>query len=71
MAAARAYGCPLGPFEVLDLVGPGVARAVAQQLHDAYGERYPVTARFRQGKRKRARPADLQRLARILHEDSG
>jgi len=69
-AAARAFGFPMGPFEVLDIVGHDVARAVCRQLHDAYGERFAATPRFRKGKRRRAKPANLAPALQALRDEA-
>jgi 3-hydroxyacyl-CoA dehydrogenase/enoyl-CoA hydratase/3-hydroxybutyryl-CoA epimerase len=37
--AAIEFGFPMGPMELMDLVGAGVAAKVSQVLYDAYGER--------------------------------
>lgn len=37
--AAVAFGFPMGPFELTDLVGADVSAKVAQHLHAAYGDR--------------------------------
>ena len=58
-AGAREFGFPMGPFEVLDIVGHGVAQAVCKQLHDAFGDRFAAETRFRKGKRRNTRPADI------------
>ncbi|MBI4605521.1 MAG: enoyl-CoA hydratase/isomerase family protein [Planctomycetes bacterium] len=52
--AARRFGMPMGPFELLDEVGLDVAAKVAHILHEALGDR--------------ARPPDL--LARLQGEAS-
>jgi 3-hydroxyacyl-CoA dehydrogenase / enoyl-CoA hydratase / 3-hydroxybutyryl-CoA epimerase len=38
-AALRAYGFPVGPFQLLDEVGIDVGEKVSHVLHDAFGER--------------------------------
>ena len=40
--AVKALGLPMGPFELLGLVGPGVAAHVARTLHEAYPDRFPL-----------------------------
>ncbi len=40
-------GLPMSPFELLQLVGPAVALHVAETLHDAFPERYHVSANLR------------------------
>ncbi len=37
--AAIEFGFPMGPLELMDLVGAGVAAKVSQVLYEAYGER--------------------------------
>lgn len=44
--AVKALGLPMGPFELLGLVGPKVAAHVAATLHDAYPERFPLDPSF-------------------------
>ena len=41
--AMRAIGFPMSPFELLGLVGPGVALHVAQTLHENLGPRYRIS----------------------------
>lgn len=41
--AMRAIGFPMSPFELLDLVGPGVALHVSETLHENLGERYRIS----------------------------
>jgi len=44
-AAAKAFGMPMGPFELLDEVGLDIASHAATSLHEAYGVRMtPSTA---------------------------
>ncbi len=69
-AAARKFGFPMGPFEVLDVVGHGVATAVCEQLHNAYGDRFSKTPRFRKGKRRRARPASMTPMLEALRDEA-
>ncbi len=42
-SAMRSIGFPMSPFELLDLVGPGVALHVSETLHANLGERYRVS----------------------------
>lgn len=42
-AALRPLGLPMGPFQLLQLVGPAVAKHVLDTLRDNLGERYPTT----------------------------
>ncbi len=42
--AAIAFGFPMGPMELIDLVGIGVAAHVAQNMHKAYGPRMEPAA---------------------------
>jgi 3-hydroxyacyl-CoA dehydrogenase/enoyl-CoA hydratase/carnithine racemase len=41
--AMRSIGFPMSPFQLLGLVGPGVALHVAQTLHDNLGPRYRIS----------------------------
>lgn len=41
--AMRSIGFPMSPFELLDLVGPGVALHVSQTLHENLGSRYRIS----------------------------
>ncbi len=41
--AMRAIGFPMSPFQLLDLVGPGVALHVSEVLHANLGDRYRVS----------------------------
>ncbi|ADD42063.1 3-hydroxyacyl-CoA dehydrogenase NAD-binding domain-containing protein [Stackebrandtia nassauensis] len=42
--AVDELGLPMSPFVLLQLVGPAVARHVAQTLHDAFPDRYGVSS---------------------------
>lgn len=42
-AALRPLGLPMGPFQLLQLVGPAVAQHVLDTLRDNLGDRYPTT----------------------------
>lgn len=42
--AIKALGLPMGPFELMGLVGLGVNAHVARSLHEAYPERFPLDA---------------------------
>ena len=42
-SAMRSIGFPMSPFELLDLVGPGVALHVSETLHENLGERYRIS----------------------------
>ena len=44
--AAKALGLPMGPFELLGLVGLKVAAHVAQTMHDAFPDRFPLDPNF-------------------------
>ncbi|MGH3665990.1 MAG: 3-hydroxyacyl-CoA dehydrogenase NAD-binding domain-containing protein [Egibacteraceae bacterium] len=44
--AVKALGLPMGPFELLGLVGLGVAAHVARTMHDAYPDRFGLDANF-------------------------
>lgn len=41
--AMRSIGFPMSPFELLDLVGPGVALHVSETLHQNLGPRYRIS----------------------------
>ena len=41
--AMRSIGFPMSPFQLLDLVGPGVALHVSETLHANLGERYRIS----------------------------
>jgi 3-hydroxyacyl-CoA dehydrogenase/enoyl-CoA hydratase/carnithine racemase len=45
--AVKALGLPMGPFELLGLVGPKVAAHVAETLHEAFPDRFPLDENFR------------------------
>ncbi|PZF81073.1 3-hydroxyacyl-CoA dehydrogenase NAD-binding domain-containing protein [Jiangella anatolica] len=45
--ALAPLGLPMTPFVLLQLVGPAVALHVAETLHDAYPERFPVSENLR------------------------
>lgn len=42
-AALAPMGLPMGPFQLLQLVGPAVARHVLDSLREGLGERYPTS----------------------------
>ncbi len=42
-AALRPLGLPMGPFQLLQLVGPAVAKHVLDTLRENLGDRYPTT----------------------------
>src|SRR5699024_3700636 len=42
-AALRPLGLPMGPFQLLQLVGPAVAQHVLDTLREKLGDRYPTT----------------------------
>ena len=42
-AALRPLGLPMGPFQLLQLVGPAVAKHVLDELRDNLGDRYPTS----------------------------
>ena len=42
-AALRPLGLPMPPYVLLQLVGPAVALHVLENLHAAFGERFPVS----------------------------
>jgi 3-hydroxyacyl-CoA dehydrogenase len=41
--AMRSIGFPMSPFQLLDLVGPGVALHVSETLHANLGDRYRIS----------------------------
>ncbi len=41
--AMRSIGFPMSPFQLLDLVGPGVALHVSETLHTNLGDRYRIS----------------------------
>jgi 3-hydroxyacyl-CoA dehydrogenase/enoyl-CoA hydratase/carnithine racemase len=41
--ALRPLGLPMSPFMLLQLVGPAIALHVAETLHAAFGDRFPVS----------------------------
>lgn len=45
--AIRQLGLPMGPFELLDFVGLGIAFHTAETLHAAFEERFPLDDNFR------------------------
>lgn len=46
-AALRPLGLPMGPFQLLQLVGPAVAEHVLDTLRDELGDRYPTSPGLR------------------------
>jgi 3-hydroxyacyl-CoA dehydrogenase len=46
-AALRPLGLPMPPYVLLQLVGPAVALHVIENLHAAFGNRFPVSANLR------------------------
>jgi 3-hydroxyacyl-CoA dehydrogenase/enoyl-CoA hydratase/carnithine racemase len=46
-AALRPLGLPMSPYVLLQLVGPAVALHVLDNLHAAFGDRFPVSANLR------------------------
>src|SRR5699024_7006392 len=46
-AALRPLGLPMGPFQLLQLVGPAVAEHVLDTLRDKLGDRYPTSPGLR------------------------
>jgi 3-hydroxyacyl-CoA dehydrogenase/enoyl-CoA hydratase/carnithine racemase len=44
--AVKELGLPMGPFELLGLVGLKVAAHVARTMHEAYPDRFPLDANF-------------------------
>ncbi|HLS25099.1 MAG TPA: 3-hydroxyacyl-CoA dehydrogenase NAD-binding domain-containing protein [Beutenbergiaceae bacterium] len=47
-AALRPLGLPMGPFQLLQLVGPAVAEHVLNTLREKLGDRYPTSPGLRQ-----------------------
>jgi 3-hydroxyacyl-CoA dehydrogenase/enoyl-CoA hydratase/carnithine racemase len=43
-AALRPLGLPMSPYVLLQLVGPAVALHVVENLHAAFGDRFPVSS---------------------------
>jgi 3-hydroxyacyl-CoA dehydrogenase/enoyl-CoA hydratase/carnithine racemase len=46
-AALRPLGLPMPPYVLLQLVGPAVTLHVVENLHAAFGDRFPVSANLR------------------------
>jgi 3-hydroxyacyl-CoA dehydrogenase/enoyl-CoA hydratase/carnithine racemase len=46
-AALRPLGLPMPPYVLLQLVGPAVALHVVENLHAAFGDRFPVSVNLR------------------------
>ena len=46
-AALRPLGFPMSPYVLLQLVGPAVTLHVLENLHDAFGDRFPVSRNLR------------------------
>jgi 3-hydroxyacyl-CoA dehydrogenase/enoyl-CoA hydratase/carnithine racemase len=46
-AALRPLGLPMTPYALLQLVGPAVAFHVLENLHAAFGDRFPISANLR------------------------
>ena len=46
-AALRPLGLPMSPYLLLQLVGPAVALHVVENLHAAFGDRFPVSVNLR------------------------
>ena len=46
-AALRPLGLPMAPYVLLQLVGPAVTLHVVENLHAAFGDRFPVSANLR------------------------
>jgi 3-hydroxyacyl-CoA dehydrogenase len=42
-AALRPLGLPMSPMALLQLVGPAIALHVGKSLHEAFGDRFPVS----------------------------
>jgi 3-hydroxyacyl-CoA dehydrogenase/enoyl-CoA hydratase/carnithine racemase len=46
-SAFRPLGLPMAPLVLLQLVGPAIGLHVAETLHDAFGDRFPVSENLR------------------------
>jgi 3-hydroxyacyl-CoA dehydrogenase/enoyl-CoA hydratase/carnithine racemase len=46
-AAMAPLGLPMSPFALLGLVGPAIGLHVAETLHEAFGDRFPVSPNLR------------------------
>ena len=46
-AALRPLGFPMSPYALLQLVGPAVTLHVLENLHSAFGDRFPVSPNLR------------------------
>ena len=46
-AALKPLGLPMSPFVLLQLVGPPIVLHVAESLHAAFGDRFPVSANLK------------------------
>ena len=46
-AALRPLGFPMSPYALLQLVGPAVTLHVLENLHSAFGDRFPVSANLK------------------------
>jgi 3-hydroxyacyl-CoA dehydrogenase/enoyl-CoA hydratase/carnithine racemase len=46
-AALRPLGLPMSPYMLLQLVGPAVTLHVVENLHSAFGDRFPVSPNLR------------------------
>lgn len=62
--AVAPLGLPMSPFTLLELIGPAVALHVAEGLHAAFPDRYPVSANLR-------RLAEAGKTRVYVDEDSG
>jgi 3-hydroxyacyl-CoA dehydrogenase/enoyl-CoA hydratase/carnithine racemase len=45
--ALRSLGLPMSPMALLQLVGPAIALHVGESLHEAFGDRFPVSENLR------------------------
>jgi 3-hydroxyacyl-CoA dehydrogenase/enoyl-CoA hydratase/3-hydroxybutyryl-CoA epimerase len=66
--AAVEFGMPMGPLELTDLVGIGVAAHVAENMHRAYGDRMEAAPLWRE---LRTLAADRTKPVRLVHERRG
>ncbi|MGC0142475.1 3-hydroxyacyl-CoA dehydrogenase NAD-binding domain-containing protein [Pseudactinotalea sp. Z1732] len=59
-AALRPLGLPMGPFQLLQLVGPAVAEHVLDTLREQLGDRYPTSPGLRRIVEDRARFVEFE-----------
>jgi 3-hydroxyacyl-CoA dehydrogenase/enoyl-CoA hydratase/carnithine racemase len=71
--AALSLGLPMAPSVLLQMVGPRVANHVLETLHDAYPDRFPLSAtlaNFADGNNEIAVTADARRSVDEIREDA-